>query len=83
MLQIMTPASPTSVQRRPPGQIRDAIVSALRKTGRPMKVGDIRAAVALQLGGDISSSSIRSYLNLNCKVGQQFRRTGRGVYELR
>lgn len=48
-----------------------------------MKVGDIRAAMALQLGGDIRPSSVRSYLNLNIGNGKLFRRKGRGVYELR
>jgi len=51
--------------------------------GKPKKVGEIRAAVVVQLGGDIAASSVRSYLNLNCGQGQRlFRRKGRGVYEL-
>lgn len=74
--------TPSSIQRRSPGHVRDAIVSVLRDAGRPLKVGEIRAAVALQLGGDVPPSSIRSYLNLNTGPGKTFKRNGRGVYEL-
>lgn len=75
-------SSPTKTRRRP-GEVRDAIVSALQEVGKPMPIEDIRAAVALQLGPDVPASSIRSYLNLNEGPGKPFKRVGRGVYALR
>lgn len=69
-------------QRRRPGEVRDAIVIAFREAGRPMTVGEIRAAVEDRLRGSVPASSIRSYLNLNCGEGKLFDRVGRGEYQL-
>lgn len=75
--------SSSSAKRRQPGVIRDAIVATLREAGRPLKVEDIRAAVASRLGeDDIPPSSVRSYLRINCGPGKQFERVGRGEYKL-
>ncbi len=74
--------SASSTTRRAPGEVRDAIVSALRDAGKPMKVEEIRAAVAIQLGGEVSASSVRSYLNANCGPGKWFVRVRHGVYRL-
>jgi len=66
---------------RAPGTIRDAILSYLSEVaGHEASIKDIRAAVAKRLG-NVSSSSIRSYLNLN--VPETFERTGRGRYRLK
>lgn len=69
-----------SAKRRPPGQVRDAIVEFLRSRDEA-SVKEIRAAVSTKLGGDVAASSVRSYLNLNTPVA--FERTGRGRYRLR
>lgn len=63
-----------------PGTIRDSIVGYLGALGTDASVGEIERAVVGRLG-DIASSSIRSYLNLN--VGRAFERTGRGRYRLK
>lgn len=70
-----------TVERRQPGQVRDAILAALR--GKPSGLGlnDIRAAVGAKLG-DVPSSSVRSYLNLATKRGE-LERTGRAHYKIR
>ena len=66
---------------RPPGTIRDAILAYLSEPAeREASIGEIRAAVAEKLG-NVSASSIRSYLNLN--VPGVFERTGRGRYRLK
>ncbi len=64
---------------RPPGTVRDAILAYLAEA-EEASVAEIRAAVINKLG-DVSASSIRSYLNLN--VPEQFERTGRGRYRLK
>jgi DNA modification methylase len=66
---------------RTPGSIRDAIVGYLAVLSREASVSEIGRAVAMQVGGEVSLSSVRSYLNLN--VGDVFERTGRGMYKLR
>ena len=63
-----------------PGNVRDSIVSYLSTFPGDASVGEIGAAVANQVG-DVSASSIRSYLNLN--VPEVFERTGRGRYRLK
>jgi site-specific DNA-methyltransferase (adenine-specific) len=66
---------------RPPGTVRDAILSYLSEVAsHEASIEDIRAAVAERLG-QVSASSIRSYLNLN--VPEVFERTGRGRYRLK
>jgi site-specific DNA-methyltransferase (adenine-specific) len=64
---------------RAQGTIRDAIVSYLAKK-EVASVAEIRQAVAEQLG-EVPSSSVRSYLNLN--VPAVFERTGRARYRLK
>jgi site-specific DNA-methyltransferase (adenine-specific) len=63
-----------------PGSVRDAIVRVLSVHGADMGVGDIQIGVQTELGRDIPSSSVRSYLQLNCP--DLFRKAGRGRYEL-
>ena len=65
---------------RAPGSIRDAITGYLGKKEGDASVQEIRKAVATELG-EVSPSSIRSYLNLN--VPHVFERTGRGRYRLK
>jgi len=64
---------------RPPGTIRDSIVDYLSAVDGEASVSEIAEAVSRQLG-PVSSSSVRSYLNLN--VGDVFDRTARGRYRL-
>lgn len=65
---------------RAPGSIRDAIIAYLSSAAdREASVAEIREAIGRQLG-DVSPSSIRSYLNLN--VPEVFERVGRGRYRL-
>lgn len=66
-------------QRHSPGLVRDSIVEYLRST-ESAPVSAIQQAVHADLG-DVASSSVRSYLNLN--VGELFERVGRGCYRLR
>jgi hypothetical protein len=63
---------------RAPGTIRDAIVNYLA-VKEVASVAEIIHAVSEQLG-EVSPSSVRSYLNLN--VPQVFERTGRARYRL-
>jgi site-specific DNA-methyltransferase (adenine-specific) len=65
--------------RRRPGEVRDAIIDFLRSR-REATVAEIREAVAKRVG-DVPSSSVRSYLNLN--TPGVFERVGRGRYRLR
>lgn len=64
---------------RAPGVIRDSIIGYLSALDRDASVQEISRAVAMQVG-DISPSSVRSYLNLN--VPETFERRGRGRYRL-
>lgn len=69
------------MERRRPGVVRDAIIACLRRKGvNGMKIPEIQAAVEKSLG-QVPTSSVRSYLNLN--TGTLFERTGRGIYRLR
>ena len=63
-----------------PGTVRDSIVNYLSTIGRDAALRDINRAVAADVG-KVSSSSIRSYLNLN--VPDLFERTDRGRYRLK
>jgi site-specific DNA-methyltransferase (adenine-specific) len=63
-----------------PGTIRDSIVRFLGASGADASVREIERAVIANIG-NIPTSSVRSYLNLN--VGRSFERTGRGRYRLR
>ena len=47
---------------------------------QPVTIGEIKSAIAEELG-QVSPSSVRSYLNLNCPT--VFERTGRGQYRLK
>jgi DNA modification methylase len=63
-----------------PGTIRDSIIHYLSTLNSDAALQDISAAVAATMG-KVSSSSIRSYLNLN--VPDLFERTERGRYRLK
>jgi hypothetical protein len=67
--------------RRTPGSVRDAIIAYLRTKPEGARTNEIHAAVEKRLGGDVSRSSVRSYLGLN--EGETFQRVGRGHYRLR
>lgn len=67
--------------RRPPGQVRDAIVAFLSRKRAEATVAEIHSAVEQQLGSKVPPSSVRSYLNLNAT--DVFQRVGRGQYRLR
>lgn len=63
-----------------PGDIRDSIISYLSTYPGDASLTDISAAVTERVG-DVSASSVRSYLNLN--VPAVFERTARGRYRLK
>jgi hypothetical protein len=65
---------------RAPGSIRDAIMVYLSELDRDASLEEIRQAVGAKLG-EVSASSVRSYLNLN--VPEVFERTDRGRYRLK
>jgi site-specific DNA-methyltransferase (adenine-specific) len=65
---------------RAPGSARDAIVGVMAEADKEVSVADNKAAISQKLG-DVSPSSVRSYLNLN--VPETFERTGRGKYRLK
>jgi hypothetical protein len=65
---------------RAPGSIRDAIIAYMSAEKRAVAISEIREAIAKELG-EVSPSSVRSYLNLNCPM--LFERTGRGQYRLK
>jgi site-specific DNA-methyltransferase (adenine-specific) len=65
---------------RSPGTIRDSIVGYLSDLGTEAPLIDIEMAVSSRIG-QVSSSSIRSYLNLNTPT--LFERTVRGHYRLK
>ena len=64
--------------RHAPGSVRDSIVEFLSST-ESASIHEIHEAVEARLG-DVASSSVRSYLNLN--VPDLFERVGRGCYRL-
>jgi hypothetical protein len=63
-----------------PGTIRDAILAYLSEVNRDASLAEIKQYVSDKIG-TVSSSSVRSYLNLN--VPDTFERTGRGRYRLK
>lgn len=73
--------TPMQVNRRRPGEVRDAILDYLRDAAGEATVSEIRQGVAQRIKGELSESSVRSYLRLN--DGQEFERTSRGSYRLR
>jgi site-specific DNA-methyltransferase (adenine-specific) len=67
-------------QRLQPGQVRDAILSFFStRRAEEASTKEIHAAVTKQLGSDVPTSSVRSYLQLNAG---KFRRVARGKYRL-
>ena len=68
-----------TLSRQRPGQVRDAIFDFLKTSGEASVV-QIRGAVASRLDGNLSDSSVRSYLRLN--TPEVFTRTRRGRYRL-
>jgi site-specific DNA-methyltransferase (adenine-specific) len=69
------------LSRRKPGEVRDAIFDFLRRSSGEVSVAEIRQGVAERIQGQLSESSVRSYLRLN--AGEEFERTGHGTYCLR
>jgi hypothetical protein len=65
---------------RAPGTIREAIVAYLSSCDHDASVSEIRDAISEKLG-EVPSSSVRSYLNLN--VSTMFERVRRGRYRLK
>lgn len=66
----------TSV-RRPPGEIRDAIVAFLRARNGDASVAEVFTAVQKRVRGDVARSSVRSYL----QIGTGIERTEKGRYQ--
>lgn len=69
-----------SKMRRPPGQIRDAIMSYFASKEGDASLGEIIEGVQDILGEEVPYSSIRSYLRIN--TPDIFQRTGRGRYKV-
>lgn len=67
------------MQRAAPGIVRDSIVTYLAAADSA-SIAEIHQAVTARVG-DVPSSSVRSYLNIN--TPDVFERTGRGRYKLR
>ena len=65
--------------RRPPGQVRDAVLTVLEARPAGSSVAQIVSGVR-SIMGEVSASSVRSYLRLN--TPRLFVRDGRGVYRL-
>lgn len=68
----------TAAVRRPPGQVRDAILRVLAEAPGPLPVADICERVGA-LTGPVPRSSVQSYLSLN--TPRLFTRTSRGRYQ--
>jgi hypothetical protein len=69
--------------RRPPGEVRDAIVGVLREATTDMSVREIQVAVEERIGL-VPPSSIRSYLRLNLdSSNHRFTKVSRGRYQIR
>ena len=66
--------------RRPPGQVRDAILQFFAQHPGEATTAEIYASVNESLGGDVPKSSVRSYLNIN--GARTFVKTSRGRYRL-
>jgi len=65
--------------RKPPGTVRDAILSVLQARPRGASVAEITQQVAAQIG-EVPASSVRSYLQLN--TPELFARMDRAQYVL-
>ena len=68
------------MNRRRPGEVRDAIVEVLRHSPEGSSVGQITGEVG-RLIGEVPPSSVRSYLQIN--TPELFARMDRGQYVLR
>lgn len=68
-------------ERLAPGTIRDAIKDVLSVSTEPLSPKEIEKQVTELIGEDVSSSSVRSYLQLNTPA--LFVKSGRGHYSLR
>ncbi len=68
---------PEAPSRRPPGQVRDAILRVLGDASGPLNVGEICERVSA-VAGPVARSSVQSYLSLN--TPDLFVRDGRGLY---
>ena len=68
---------PEATNRRPPGQVRDAILRVLGDASGPLNVAEICDRVSA-VAGPVARSSVRSYLSLN--TPDLFVRDGRGLY---
>lgn len=66
--------------RRPPGEIRDAVLSILRAHPSGVSVRAIIGDVTRLIDGEVRESSVRSYLRLN--TPRLFHRMARGQYQL-
>ncbi len=66
--------------RRPPGQVRDAIMGFFTAHRGEATIDEIHMAVNDSLGEAVARSSVRSYLNIN--TPSRFVRTERGRYRL-
>ena len=67
-------------ERQAPGQVRDAIIQAMRFTSGGLSAKRISERVQ-RINGPTPESSVRSYLRLNSP--ELFVREGRGIYKLR
>lgn len=68
-----------TVERRQPGQVRDAVIATMRAHPDGVAMRAILADVRRRVGGDVADSSVRSYLRLN--TPGIFRRLDRGRYQ--
>lgn len=70
------------MQKLRPGQVRDGIELFLgaRENRKGATLAQIGEFLDGHLGGAVSRSSVRSYLNLN--TPKRFERVGRGTYRL-
>lgn len=64
-------------RRRPPGQVRDAVLQVLGDASGPLNVAEICERVSA-VTGPVARSSVQSYLSLN--IPDLFVRDGRGLY---
>ncbi len=69
-----------TTERRPPGEVRDAVIATLRAHPDGLSMRQITANVRTLLAPSVADSSIRSYLRLN--TPDLFRRLDRGEYQL-
>ena len=65
--------------RRPPGEVRDAIIQYLENKKGDASLAEIYQSVSESLG-EVAKTSVRSYLQLN--TPRTFTRTGNGRYKI-